>query len=200
MIITTNTYIYLGYGKLNAISMKIHRMTFLLICSIFMTLMSCSPKPYVLDTDYDRHGHFKEYKSFTFLNMVNSGNGAYEEEIVRNTIFKRLIAMGYKYTEENPDLLVSCKFFYQPARVIKFDQCHINQWLKEDQVENSMIKNSYKRNVNLPADACQVFLIEAKSNRMIWKGYAGQSEPWTHEQQLVASIGRMMDEYPVVVY
>lgn len=185
--------------------MKIRKFTFsLLFTATALLLVGCSSSQYVMDSDYDVHGKFKEYRSFAFMSNSYSGNGDYEEQIVKNTLFKRLVSMGYRYDEVNPDLLVSCKFFYQETRMVGFEQSNLSHWLKYEgggqEQQNPKHKNYYKQKVNLPADSYTIFLVDAKTNRMIWKGYSGQPEPWSHEQQLVASITRVMDDYEVVAY
>lgn len=185
--------------------MKIVKSTFGILFSVTaLFLCSCSSSSYIMDSDYDVQGKFKEYRSFAFMNNTYSGNGDYEDQIVKNTLFKRFVSMGYRYDEANPDLLVSCKFFYQATRMVGFEQNNLSQWIKnnygQDEVQSKQHKTYYKQKVNLPADSYTIFLVDAKTYRMIWKGYSGQAEPWTHEQQLVSSIARVMDDYAVVAY
>ncbi len=181
--------------------MRIFKLT---VIALACWLTSCTSSQFIMDSDYDIHGQFRNYKSFAFMNNENSGNGDYEEQIIQQTIMKRFLSLGYQYDEQNPDLIISCKFFYQPTKLIAFNQFELGYWLKHGEhrlSENGQQMNGYyKYSAHLPADSYTIFLVDAKTNRMIWKGFSGQPIPWTHEQQLVASISRMLDDYSVIAY
>ncbi|WP_421869608.1 DUF4136 domain-containing protein [Marinoscillum sp.] len=177
------------------------------ICKILLLLslvgFSCSSERFILDSDFDFSGDFRKYRSFAFMHISNSPVGATEEEILKSIVEKRFESMGYRHDDESPDLLVSYKFHYQPTRIVGFSQYHLNHWLRNsmDVANLSNREKSYERKtVYLPAGSYSVYFIDAKTNRMIWQGYSGQEKPWTHQQQLVASITRMMDQYQVVAY
>lgn len=184
--------------------LKFSTMIRLFLFLFVLNLCGCNPRLYLLDSNFDYQGKFKSYRTFAFVNIAYSPIGAEEEAILKNIIVRRFEAMGYKYNDANPDLLISYKFFYEPTRIVGFNQHHLNSWVKSNSMqdlseETAMDRQYFKQEINLPKDSFTVYFIDTKDYRMIWQGYSGQFTPWTHKQQLAALVGRMMDEYPIIV-
>ena len=167
-----------------------------------LVVFGCSSESFVFDYDYDFKGDFRAYKSYTFMTNSSSEIGAVEEQILKNIVEKRFRSMGYQHVDETPDILVAYKFHYVPTKIKGFSQYSLNSWLLKSSVDvaDHSAENYVRKEVYLPAGSFSIYFVDAKTNRMIWQGYSGQDKPWSHEEQLMASISRVMDQYQVIAY
>jgi len=98
-------------------TMKLHNI-FILI-ALFFIASACSSSQPTVATDKDiQEGDFQQYETFTFTKQVlsNDDNQYFEnsealKKTVMNEIKNELQAMGYKYNENEGDLLVNARIF-----------------------------------------------------------------------------------------
>lgn len=159
-----------------------------------------------VESDYSYAGQFRRYRTYEFV----SGEGLNADssrlgEAVRDAIRSRLKVQGYHLARRRPDLLISFRLFEGDMRFRGYQQEDFTKW----------VKNGYTEDENTPKDARQgyrpvrlllsegtllVTLIDNRSNRAIWNGYAsGVSVPPGPRGEVVLrrSVRSIFDQYHV---
>lgn len=126
-------------------------------------------KEYVVESDYSYYGKFKKYKTFNFLNFTNPDlDTTMYNPVIEDAIKSRLELQGYKITDDNPNIIVSYKIFYDSFKFQGYEQPDIEEWAdKEDESEEyEPIKYELREGTLL------VLLWDNQREKAIWQGYA----------------------------
>lgn len=172
---------------------------------IFLSI-ACSPNSLVLYSSHNYGSKPQDYKSFSFLSLNGIAMNPEEENIIRKTIYKRLIALGYEYNSHNPDLYVGYRLFLEPATIEGFYESDQGKWRKKPDHDSNSIESNYndinfvRHKISLPANSYILNFLDSDGYNTIWQGYLGQNSPWNHIDQLKASVILVMDEYKLIAY
>jgi len=163
---------------------------------VFILLTSClafSELP--VEYDYSYKGNFKKYKSFELIRSRYSEDPALNNESIENAIVSRMKFLGYRHTDNKPDLLLSYRIFTDSLKYFGYDQPEIESWV---QSQNKYEERYDRREFNLSKGTLAIQLFDRKQSRTIWQGYATAAygsidfENTRHVRNAVVSI---LDKY-----
>jgi hypothetical protein len=162
----------------------------------FLVLVGCSgSKDYVIESDYSYHGKFKKYSTFTFVDQRGSGDdSAIYNPIIEDAITYRMKLQGYKQTEEDPNLLVSYRIFFDDFQFMGYNQPNIDQWVKRENIDEKYDPIDYK----LRQGTLLILLHDRKKRRVIWQGYASGlfgNENFDNERYMKRAVRSIFDQY-----
>ncbi|WP_035564185.1 DUF4136 domain-containing protein [Hymenobacter sp. IS2118] len=180
---------------------------FLFIVGIGVSLAACvSTREARVDSDYSYRGNFKSYRTFSFV----SGTGLSSDtsrlgNSVREAIQQRLHVQGYRLAKRRPDMLVNFRVYEGDMRFHGFIQEDISEWIKrnieEDEDTPKDSRQGYQPVRLLLAEGTLLLtLIDVKTNRAVWNGYAsGVSVPEGPMGEVVLrrSVRSILDRYRV---
>lgn len=122
-----------------------------------------------VEYDYSYRGNFKKYKSFDVFKPVDNDDPATNNEAVENAIIARMKFLGYRQTENKPDLLLSFRIFNDSLKYHGYDQPDIETWIY---TQNRFEERYDRRTFNLNKGTLAIQLYDRKQNLTIWQGYA----------------------------
>jgi len=197
-------------------TMKLHNI-FILI-ALFFIASACSSSQPTVATDKDiQEGDFQQYETFTFTKQVlsNDDNQYFEnsealKKTVMNEIKNELQAMGYKYNENEGDLLVNARIFTEDTEYTGWTNVFTeeNYW-GPTEIQKEMIGLEPSAEVREPGDAETYFLeagtlmiqmAELESGLLVWQGYASGilDEPKNidgKQNEIDVAVEQIFDEY-----
>ena len=173
----------------------------------FLVLTGCmSMREARVDSDYSYRGNFRHYRTYDFV----SGTGLTSDtsklgQSLREAIIQRFRAQGYRYTQRRPDMLVNFRVYEGDMRFRGFDQEDLSQWIKRNVEENDETPTDERHGYQpvrllLAEGTLLVTLIDVKSNRAVWNGYAsGVTVPDGPMGEIVLkrSVRSILDRYRV---
>ena len=179
--------------------------TILLGC--FLALTGCmSMREARVDSDYSYRGNFRHYRTYDFV----TGTGLTADtsklgQSLREAIIQRFRAQGYRYTQRRPDMLVNFRVYEGDMRFHGFDQEDLSQWIKRNVEENDETPTDERHGYQpvrllLAEGTLLVTLIDVKSNRAVWNGYAsGVTVPDGPMGEIILkrSVRSILDRYRV---
>jgi hypothetical protein len=170
-----------------------------------LLLAACATGPRVR-TDYDPGADFGQYRSWGFykpIAMEESGYSTWISDRIKDNVRREMEARGYRYTEQDPDLLVNFQgivrertsvwsvprtdyhWFYSYRRRSYFA---VPFWYDETQVSQ------------YTEGTLTVDLVDAERNRMVWTGAAigrvVQRSAQQRATEVDTAIASIFAEYP----
>ncbi len=142
----------------------------ILLLSFILIFSGClAYKELPVEYDYSYRGNFKKYKSFDLFSPVDKSDPAINNETVENVIMARMKFLGYRHSDNRPDLLLSYRIFNDSLKYVGYDQPDIETWLH---AQSKYDERYDRRNFNLNSGTLSIQLYDRKQNRTIWQGYA----------------------------
>ena len=159
-----------------------------------------------VESDYSYAGQFRRYRTYEFisgdgLNSDTSRLGA----TVRDAIRTRMKVQGYHSARRRPDLLVNFRLFEGDMHFRGYSQDDFSTWVKngtteEDDTPKEERKGYQPVRLLLSEGTLLVTLIDNRTNRAVWNGYAsGVSVPSGPQGEVVLrrSVRSIFDQYHI---
>ncbi|MET4106953.1 DUF4136 domain-containing protein [Hymenobacter sp. UYP22] len=159
-----------------------------------------------VESDYSYAGQFRRYRTYEFI----SGDGINSDtsrlgSTVRDAIRNRLKIQGYRTARRRPDLLVNFRLFEGDMRFRGYAQEDFSRWVKagysEDEETPKEDRKGYQPvRLLLQEGTLLVTLIDNRTNRAVWNGYAsGVSVPTGPQGDIVLrrSVRSIFDQYHI---
>ena len=162
-------------------------------------LASCMGyKEFPVESDYSFEGEFKRYKTFNFLDTKSSGpDSSLQNQVIEDAIRARMELQGYKYSDNNPRLLVSYKIFYDSLFFTGYEQPDIELFVEyEDNIDKEMDPVKY----NLRQGTLLVLMYDRERKKSIWQGYASGvfgNQYFSDKRYLQGAVRSIFDQYKV---
>jgi hypothetical protein len=159
-----------------------------------------------IESDYSYSGDFRYYKTYDFMRESSQPTDTtHLSEMLRDAINTRLRQQGYHPATRRPDLLVSYRMFEGSMRMRGYDQPAIEDWVangvvdKEEEEQHN--HEGYRpTRILLTNGTLLITLVDARSQRAVWNGYASGVEvpsgPWA-EVVLRRSVRSIFDHYRI---
>ncbi len=168
--------------------------TFTVAICFLLIISGCSlRKKIFVEHDYSYETNFKDYSTYTFLECERDTNNLCTE--IYEAIRRQMQARGYKLTADKPTLLVNYGIFYDNLRYQGYMQPVIKNWVdtENESFRYEPIKYALDKGTLI------VSLIDAKSDQVVWRGYASgifglQTNPNNYYRNVVR---RIFDQYPL---
>ena len=159
-----------------------------------------------VDSDYSYRGNFRHYRTYDFV----TGSGIIADssrlgQSLREAIEQRFRAQGYRRANRRPDMLVNFRVYEGDMRFHGFEQEDLSQWIKRNVEENDDTPEDMRHGYQpvrllLAEGTLLVTLIDVKTNRAVWNGYAsGVTVPEgpMGEVVLKRSVRSILDRYRI---
>jgi hypothetical protein len=181
--------------------------TFLFIACLAASLAACmTTREAKIDSDYSYRGNFRHYRTYDFV--TGSGLTADTSKLgtsVREAIQQRLQVQGYRQARRRPDMLVNFRVYEGDMNFHGFVQEDLSQWIKHNIEENEDTPDEDRQRYQpvrllLAEGTLLLTLIDMKTNRAVWNGYAsGVSVPEGPMGEVVLrrSVRSILDRYRV---
>jgi hypothetical protein len=177
-----------------------------LVCCTALFSACMTTREARVDSDYSYRGNFRHYRTYDFV----SGSGLTADSSrlgtsVRQAIQQRLQVQGYRLARRRPDMLVNFRVYEGDMNFHGFVQEDLSQWIKRNVEETDdtpkEIRQGYQPVRLLLAEGTLLLtLIDVKTNRAVWNGYAsGVSVPEGPMGEVVLrrSVRSILDRYRV---
>ncbi|UYZ61392.1 DUF4136 domain-containing protein [Hymenobacter weizhouensis] len=159
-----------------------------------------------VESDYSYAGQFRRYRTYEFV----TGQGLTADtsrlgEAVRDAIRTRLKVQGYRPARRNPDLLVNFRLFEGDMRFRGYMQQDFTKWVNNGYAEDDETPKEARQGYEpvrmlLTEGTLLITLIDSKTNRAVWNGYAsGVSIPQGNQAEIILrrSVRSIFDQYHV---
>ncbi|GAC1369403.1 MAG: hypothetical protein NVSMB30_07220 [Hymenobacter sp.] len=159
-----------------------------------------------VESDYSYRGNFRHYRTYDFV----TGSGLTSDssrlgQSLREAIQQRLLAQGYRLARRRPDMLVNFRVYQGDMRFHGFVQEDLSLWIKRNIEENDDTPKEDRQGYQpvrllLAEGTLLVTLIDVKTNRAVWNGYAsGVTVPEGPMGEIVLrrSVRSILDRYRV---
>ncbi|WP_226271013.1 DUF4136 domain-containing protein [Hymenobacter pini] len=159
-----------------------------------------------VESDYSYAGQFRRYRTYEFI----SGDGINSDTsrlgaAVRDAIRTRLKVQGYRAARRRPDLLVNFRLFEGDMRFRGYAQEDFSRWVKAGYAEDEETPKEDRKGYQpvrllLQEGTLLVTLIDNRTNRAVWNGYAsGVSVPSGPQGEIVLrrSVRSIFDQYHI---
>ena len=159
-----------------------------------------------VDSDYSYRGNFRHYRTYDFV----SGTGLTADssrlgQSLREAIQQRFLAQGYRKASKRPDMLVNFRVYEGDMNFHGFQQEDLSQWIKRNIEENDETPKEDRQGYQpvrllLAEGTLLVTLIDMKTNRAVWNGYAsGVTVPEGPMGEIVLkrSVRSILDRYRI---
>ena len=159
-----------------------------------------------VESDYSYRGNFRHYRTYDFV--TGSGLTADSSRLgqsLREAIQQRLLAQGYRLAKRRPDMLVNFRVYQGDMNFHGFAQEDLSVWIKRNIEENDDTPADQRQGYQpvrllLAEGTLLVTLIDVKSNRAVWNGYAsGVTVPEGPMGEIVLrrSVRSILDRYRI---
>ncbi|MCB2379693.1 DUF4136 domain-containing protein [Hymenobacter sp. BT635] len=159
-----------------------------------------------IESDYSYTGNFRRYRTYEFV----TGQGLAADtsklgEVLRDAIRTRMRVQGYKPARSRPDLLVMFRLFEGDMAFRGYAQEDLSRWMTSGMVEDDETPKENRQGYQpvkmvLAEGTLLVTLIDNRTNRAVWNGYAsGVTVPpgVQGEAVLRRSVRSIFDQYRV---
>ncbi|MBX0292166.1 DUF4136 domain-containing protein [Hymenobacter sp. HSC-4F20] len=159
-----------------------------------------------VESDYSYAGQFRRYRTYEFI----SGDGINSDtsrlgQAVRDAIRARMKIQGYRPANRRPDLLVNFRLFEGDMRFRGYSQDDFTKWVERGSTEDEETPADERKGYQpvrllLSEGTLLVTLIDNRTNRAVWNGYAsGVSVPSGPQGEIVLrrSVRSIFDQYHV---
>ncbi|MBJ6108339.1 DUF4136 domain-containing protein [Hymenobacter sp. BT523] len=181
--------------------------TITLVILVALALSGCmTTREARVDSDYSYRGNFRRYRTYDFV----SGTGLTSDssrlgQSLREAIQQRFMAQGYKLARRRPDMLVNFRVYEGDMNFHGFQQEDLSQWIKRNIEETDETPKEDRQGYQpvrllLAEGTLLVTLIDVKTNRAVWNGYAsGVTVPEGPMGEIVLkrSVRSILDRYRV---
>ena len=156
--------------------------------------------------DYDRSVDFSVYRTYGFPKETGTDRGGYSTLVTsyfKNSISTAMEARGYKYAEENPDLLVN--FFMNTRERTETTSdprlsTGFGYYGYRYGLYNAWPRYDYDRTVTYKVGTINVDIVDAEKKQLVWEGV---SEGRVSEEAMAnpkvtvnAVVTELMRQYP----
>ena len=181
--------------------------TLLLLLLAGLALAGCmTTREARVESDYSYRGNFRHYRTYDFV--TGSGLTADSSRLgqsLREAIQQRLLAQGYRLAKRRPDMLVNFRVYQGDMNFHGFAQEDLSVWIKRNIEENDDTPADQRQGYQpvrllLAEGTLLVTLIDVKSNRAVWNGYAsGVTVPEGPMGEIVLrrSVRSILDRYRI---
>jgi hypothetical protein len=159
-----------------------------------------------VESDYSYTGNFRRYRTYDFI----TGQGLAADtsrlgEVLREAIRTRMRVQGYRPARSRADLLVNFRVFEGDMRFRGYAQEDLTRWVTTGVVEDDETPKESRQGYKpvkllLTEGTLLVTLIDNKTNRAVWNGYAsGVTVPPGAQGELVLkrSVRSIFDRYQI---
>ena len=161
--------------------------------------MSClGSRDFVVESDYSYSGKFKKYKTYTFITQQNFDNDTLvPDEMLKSAIQYRMSLLGYRESNDNPNILIAYKLFFNDFKFKGYNQPELEAWLDNEGIVDETfdpIKYSLKEGTLL------ILFVDRKQEKAIWQGYnSGLIDPAAldNERYVKGSVRTIFDKYKI---
>lgn len=165
---------------------------------LFVLVVSggCMKNEYLVESDYSYSGTFKKYRTFDFMTEIGLGRDSIDQRIaIQDAILRRMEIQGYRFTDRNPDLLVSYKMFYGDFKFHGYNQPDFTTWLAYENEEENYDPVTHK----MYEGTILVILWDRRKRRVVWQGYATTmfGNPYQNEKYIKWAVRSIFDQYKV---
>ena len=166
---------------------------------VFFTLASCfGSKDYLVESDYSYSGNFKKYKTYSFINQQRLDlDSLIPEDLIMKTIKNRMSLLGYKHSENKPNLLIGFRMYYDNFKFNGWKQPEIEVWLEE----HGFVKEQFdKVKYSLQEGTLMILLVDRRMNKTVWQGYNSgliDINSLENERFIKGSVRLIFDKYRV---
>ena len=159
-----------------------------------------------VDSDYSYRGNFRHYRTYDFVTGSDlTADSSHLGQAVREAIQQRLLAQGYRLAKRRPDMLVNFRVYQGDMNFHGFQQEDLSQWIKRNIEESDETPKESRQGYQpvrllLAEGTLLVTLIDVKTNRAVWNGYAsGVTVPEGPMGEIVLkrSVRSILDRYRV---
>ena len=181
--------------------------TIMLLLLAGLSLAGCmTTREARVESDYSYRGNFRHYRTYDFV----TGSGLIADssrlgQSLREAIQQRLLAQGYRPAKRRPDMLVNFRVYQGDMNFHGFAQEDLSVWIKRNIEENDDTPTDQRQGYQpvrllLAEGTLLVTLIDVKSNRAVWNGYAsGVTVPEGPMGEIVLrrSVRSILDRYRI---
>lgn len=159
-----------------------------------------------IESDYSYAGAFRRYRTYEFV----TGDGLAADssklgEVLRDAIRTRMKVQGYKPSKRRPDLLVNFRVYEGDMRFRGYAQEDIARWVNEEKIEDDETPAEQRTGYQpvrmlLAEGTLLITLIDNRTNRAVWNGYAsGVTVPNGVQGEVVLrrSVRSIFDQYRI---
>ncbi|UOG75901.1 DUF4136 domain-containing protein [Hymenobacter tibetensis] len=175
--------------------------------SLALALSGCfAAREARVESDYSYAGAFRRYRTYEFV----TGEGLAADtsklgEVLRDAIRTRMKVQGYKPSKRRPDLLVNFRVYEGDMRFRGYAQEDISRWVNEEKIEDDETPAEQRTGYQpvrmlLAEGTLLITLIDNRTNRAVWNGYAsGVTVPTGVQGEVVLrrSVRSIFDQYRV---
>ena len=179
--------------------------TFLILAGLLLAGCMTTREARV-ESDYSYRGNFRNYRTYDFVTGSDlTADSSRLGQSLREAIQQRLLAQGYRLNRRRPDMLVNFRVYQGDMNFHGFVQEDLSQWIKRNIEESddtpSDARQGYQPVRLLLAEGTLLLtLIDVKTNRAVWNGYAsGVTVPEGPMGEVVLrrSVRSILDRYRV---
>ena len=190
--------------------------SFYLILLVFLISSCFSQRDFIAEYDYSYRGNFKRYQTFGFVEETGRDPSS-NQPVIEKTIVSRLGSQGFRLRENNPDMLITYKLFFDNVKYRGYVQPDFDMWLQKKGIEvaeeveedstemaeenreegEDYNKVKYKENEGMLV----VFVIDKRGNT-IWQGYTSASFDYQSPNlsvDLARATYRIMDQFRIII-
>jgi hypothetical protein len=187
---------------------------YLILLSVIVS--SClSQRDFIAEYDYSYRGNFKRYQTFGFVEETGRDDSSFQP-VIEKTIVSRLGSQGFRLKDNNPDMLITYKLFFDQVKYRGYVQPDFDMWLQkkgvpvsaeveeeEEEVEEQREKGEDYNKVKYQENEGMlvVFVIDKRGNT-IWQGYTSASFDYSSPNlnvDLARATYRIMDQFRLLV-
>jgi len=159
-----------------------------------------------VESDYSYRGNFRHYRTYDFVTGTGlTSDSSRLGQSLREAIQQRFLAQGYRLARRRPDMLVNFRVYQGDMKFHGFQQEDLSVWIKRNIEENDDTPKEDRQGYQpvrllLAEGTLLVTLIDVKTNRAVWNGYAsGVTVPEGPMGEIVLkrSVRSILDRYRV---
>ncbi|MEX2594916.1 MAG: DUF4136 domain-containing protein [Anditalea sp.] len=184
---------------------------FYIIPLIIITSSCFSSRDFIAEYDYSYRGNFKRYQTFGFVEETGKDPSS-SQPVVEKTIVSRLGSQGFRQKDNNPDMLITYKLFFDQVKYRGYVQPDFDNWLQkkgvvvaeveEDTTDNREEGEDYNKvKYNENEGMLVVFVIDKRGNT-IWQGYTSAHFDYYSpnlQVDLARATYKIMDQFRIVI-
>ena len=178
----------------------------LLVLAVLVLTGCMTTREARVDSDYSYRGDFRHYRTYDFVTGTGlTSDSSNLGQSVREAIQQRFLAQGYRRAKRRPDMLVNFRVYQGDMKFHGFQQEDLSQWIKRNIEENDDTPKEDRQGYEpvrllLAEGTLLVTLIDVKTNRAVWNGYAsGVTVPEGPMGEVVLrrSVRSILDRYRI---
>jgi hypothetical protein len=147
----------------------------LILALLCLTAGSLSAQRVQVNADKELNHDFSQYKTFAWASQVDSklDEGVYFlndlvlKDRVRNAVQHELEGRGYKFSRQSPDLIINFRVFDKPTTIQGYSSYGVSYFGTMEMRDPEDV-----RTFELEPGSLIVNIIDTKTSRMVWRGFA----------------------------